>query len=88
MELRDYQKKIVEDNLEAMRGGVKATLNALFTGAGKTIIFCSMASEIPGRTLIIVPLRELCWQAVDKVRQVTMLDPAMEMADFVCEEDD
>lgn len=88
MELRDYQERIVNENLTAMERGVKATLNGLFTGAGKTVIFCAMAARIVGRTLIIVPLRELAWQAVDKVREVTELDPALEMADFTCEEDE
>lgn len=88
MDLRDYQERIVNENLTAMERGVKATLNGLFTGAGKTVIFCSMASRIVGRTLIIVPLRELAWQAVDKVREVTELDPALEMADFTCDEDE
>lgn len=71
-----------------MDRGVKATLNGLFTGAGKTVIFCMLAGRIAGRTLIICPLRELVWQAVDKVRQVTALDPSIEMAEFTSQEDD
>lgn len=86
--LRDYQSQVVEENLAAMQAGVKATLNGLFTGAGKTVIFCTLADRIDGRTLIICPLRELVWQAAEKVREVTELDPALEMADFHCEEDD
>lgn len=88
MQLRDYQEETVARNLAAMDRGVKATLNGLFTGAGKTIIFCALAARISGRTLIICPLRELVWQAVDKVRRVTELDPSIEMADFVSQEDD
>ena len=87
MILRDYQEEIVERNLDAMRRGVKSTLNGLFTGAGKTVIFCSLADRIPGRTLIICPLRELVWQAVDKVREITDADPDIEMADFYAESD-
>jgi superfamily II DNA or RNA helicase len=52
---------------------VQATLNGLFTGAGKTVIFCLLAARIAGRTLIICPLRELVWQTIDKVQQVTNL---------------
>ncbi|NBW10872.1 MAG: ATP-dependent helicase, partial [Caulobacteraceae bacterium] len=78
MILRDYQEEIVERNLDAMRRGVKSTLNGLFTGAGKTVIFCSLADRIPGRTLIICSLRELVWQAVDKVREITDADPDIE----------
>jgi superfamily II DNA or RNA helicase len=88
MQLRDYQETVVDENLQAMSRGVKATLNGLFTGAGKTIIFCALAARIAGRTLIICPLRELVWQAVDKVREVTSLDPSIEMAEFQSMEDD
>lgn len=88
MQLRDYQERVVNENLTAMESGVKATLNGLFTGAGKTVIFCAMAARIPGRTLIICPLRELVWQAAQKVREVTELDPDIEMADFVASQDE
>lgn len=88
MELRDYQDQIVTENLTAMDAGCKSTLNGLFTGAGKTVIFVSMAARILGRTLIICPLRELVWQAVEKVRDITAEDPAIEMADFHAEGDD
>jgi superfamily II DNA or RNA helicase len=88
MQLRDYQEQIVQENLAAMDRGVQATLNGLFTGAGKTVIFCSLAARITGRTLIICPLRELVWQAVNKVREVAELDPSIEMADWRAQEDD
>jgi len=82
MLLRDYQDQIIEDNLQAKRSGAKSTLNHVFTGAGKTVIFCSLANKIEGRTLIIVPLRELLWQAVDKVREILEEDPDVEMAEY------
>jgi superfamily II DNA or RNA helicase len=82
MILRDYQEQIIKDNLAAMECGVQSTLNHVFTGAGKTVIFCSLAYEIEGRTLIIVPLRELLWQAVDKVREILGEDPDIEMAEY------
>lgn len=88
MELRDYQEQIVTDNLAAMDSGCKSTLNGLFTGAGKTVIFVTLAARIMGRTLIICPLRELVWQAVDKVRTITAEDPAIEMAEFEAQGDD
>ena len=81
-ELRDYQQQIVADNLAAKERGVKATLNHLFTGAGKTVIFVTLAERILGRTLIICPLKELVWQAVDKVRDITGDDPDIEMAEY------
>ena len=88
MQLRDYQESTVEMNLAAMAAGVKSTLNGLFTGAGKTVIFCTLADRIAGRTLIICPLRELVWQSVNKVRDITGLDPAIEMAEYQSEEDE
>lgn len=86
--LRDYQETVVEQNLTAMRQGKRAVLNGLFTGAGKTVIFCTLADRIEGRTLIICPQRELVWQAVNKVREVTGSDPDIEMAEFQAEPDE
>jgi superfamily II DNA or RNA helicase len=88
MQLRDYQDEIVTENLAAMGRGVKATLNHLFTGAGKTVIFVTLADRIDGRTLIICPLKELVWQAVDKVRDITGDDPDIEMADYRAGDDE
>jgi superfamily II DNA or RNA helicase len=88
MLLRDYQEELVTANLAAMNRGVGATLNPLFTGAGKTVCFVTMADRIEGRTLIICPYRELVWQTVNKVRDICELDPGIEMADFVSDEDD
>lgn len=86
MKLRDYQSMIVDRNLEALHAGRKAVLNGVFTGAGKTVIFCKMADAIAGRTLIVCPLRELVWQACDKVRSITDRDADVEMADFMADE--
>jgi superfamily II DNA or RNA helicase len=88
MKLRDYQEQLVTDNLNAMHSGVKATLNHLFTGAGKTVCFVTMADRIKGRTLILCHLRELVWQTVSKVREICDLDPGVEMASYVSDEDD
>jgi superfamily II DNA or RNA helicase len=87
LRLRDYQTEVIESLLDAMRRGVKSALVGLFTGAGKTVIFTALADRIDGRTLIIAPMRELVWQAAEKVRQVTDSDPDIEMADFVAERD-
>ena len=86
-QLRTYQQTIVDRNLDALRRGVPSTLSGVFTGAGKTVIFCSMADQIQGRTLIIAPMRELVWQAVGKVREITSEDPDIEMADYQAERD-
>lgn len=88
MQLRDYQEQIVQANLDARARGVKSTLNPVFTGAGKTVIFCSLAKRMDGRTLIMVPLKELLWQAVDKVRDILGEDPDIEMADYRAGDDE
>ena len=82
MELRDYQTEVIDKVLLAMNQGLRSTLCALFTGAGKTVIFASLASRLPGRTLIICPLRELVWQAMGKCRQIVGDDVELEMAEF------
>lgn len=87
MDARDYQQHVIEENLRAMDEGVQATLNGLFTGAGKTVIFCLLAARLMGRTLIICPLRELVWQTIDKVQQVTSIYPEVEMADYRADEE-
>lgn len=82
MELRDYQEELVAENIACMERGVKATLNHLFTGAGKTVAFVNLATRIQGRTLIIAHLRELVWQTVNKVREIAGDDCAVEMAEY------
>lgn len=86
MTLRDYQEEIVRKNLDAMERGTKSVLNGLFTGAGKTVCFVELANRILGRTLIICPMRELVWQACEKVRAITGREAAIEMADFRADE--
>lgn len=88
MQLRDYQETLVSDNILAMDRGVKGTLNHLFTGAGKTVCFVTLADRIQGRTLIMCHQRELVWQTVNKVREICESDPGIEMADYVSDEDD
>ena len=87
MELRDYQAEIIQSHVDAMARGVKSTLTGLFTGAGKTVIFVALADIIEGRTLIIAPMRELVWQAADKVREITDHTPDLEMAEYHAESD-
>jgi superfamily II DNA or RNA helicase len=88
MRLRDYQSVNVEAQLAALSEGVRSTLTGLFTGAGKTVIFCELARQTAGRTLIIPPLREVVWQTVNKVREVVGVDPGLEMGEFRCEQDE
>lgn len=92
MFLRDYQQAIVDSNVAAMRDGVSSTLSGVFTGAGKTVMFCEMARVVAEmfaeRTLIMTPLRELVWQTVAKVREVAGQDPGLEMAEYKSESDE
>lgn len=88
MQLRDYQQDIVEANMQAKAEGAKSTLTGVFTGGGKTVMFVEMANRTEGRTLIMPPLRELVWQAADKVREVIGIDPALEMAEYRAAEDE
>lgn len=83
MELRDYQTDVIERVTAAMDRGFRSTLCALFTGAGKTVIFATLAKRIAGRTLIICPLRELVWQSVDKCRKIAGDDVEIEMAEHM-----
>lgn len=87
MELRDYQAEIVSAHIDALSRGVKSTLTGLFTGAGKTVIFVALADLIEGRTLIIAPMRELVWQAAEKVREITDHTPDLEMAEYHADSD-
>lgn len=88
MLLRDYQSDTVESHLAALADGMPSTLTGLFTGAGKTVIFVELANRISGRTLIIAPLRELVWQAAEKVRSIMGIDPGLEMAEYRSQEDE
>jgi superfamily II DNA or RNA helicase len=88
MQLRDYQGANVEAQLTALSEGVRSTLSGIFTGAGKTVVFCELAGRVAGRTLIVPPLREVVWQTVGKVRDVVGLDPGLEMGEFRCEQDE
>jgi len=88
MKLRDYQDELVNENIAALEAGERSVLNHLFTGAGKTVCFVTMANRISGRTLIICHLRELVWQTVNKVRELCESDPKVEMANYVSNEKD
>lgn len=88
MILRDYQETTVSGITDALSRKCQSVLAGLFTGAGKTVCFVEAGNRIQGRVLIIAPLRELVWQAANKVREVTMLDPELEMAEFRSSEDE
>ena len=70
MELRSYQTESIDAVMSAFDRGVTRALVSMHTGAGKTVVFCRLAALMAGRTLIIAPMRELVWQAADKVREI------------------
>ena len=70
MELRPYQQKAIEDIRYYFRKGGKAAIYVLPTGAGKTIIFSSIAHGAVARNkrvLILVHRKEIMAQTLDKL---------------------
>lgn len=70
MNLRPYQLEAIA----AVENGWwhhRTQLIVLPTGAGKTVVFSTIASQNIGRTLILVHREELLQQAADKLRAVT-----------------
>jgi DNA repair protein RadD len=71
MELRPYQRKVIDDLRRAYGQGKRAPLLFLPTGGGKTICFAEIARGAEakgGKVLVVVHRRELLNQAVDKLR--------------------
>jgi superfamily II DNA or RNA helicase len=67
-ELRDYQTEAIESINNIEKGEVG--LISLPTGAGKGVIISQLASQIEGRTLIIVPSKELRIDMIDKLKSI------------------
>jgi superfamily II DNA or RNA helicase len=87
IDLRDYQDRAVAAVEGAWAAGSVATLIVLPTGTGKTVTFAeligrSLAAHPDDRSIVVVHREELVWQAVDKIRRVTGVEPAVEMADY------
>jgi ATP-dependent helicase IRC3 len=77
IELRPYQQDALDAIEAAALRGVRRQVVSLPTGAGKTIIFCSLIAARQQRTLILVHRDELVRQTLDKltmVAQGTALD--------------
>lgn len=83
MNLRPYQN----ETIQSVRRGwseFRRQLIELPTGAGKTVVFCSIAKEFVDRgqrVLILAHREELVSQAQDKLTAVTGLSAAREMAE-------
>jgi len=70
IQLRDYQQEAIEALRQAYAEGIRAPAVVLPTGAGKTVIFSSMAATARQRMLILAHRDELISQAADKVRSI------------------
>lgn len=68
--LRDYQHDAIARIHAAEARGVRRQLGVAATGLGKTVIFCSLAEQRGGRTLVLAHRDELIEQAAAKVREV------------------
>jgi len=90
MQLRPYQRECVSRICEKLREG-RSTVAVLATGLGKTVVFSDvirLGLQREGRRAIVLAHREeLIMQAVEKIREVTGLEPAIEMGDYRSIED-
>lgn len=85
MQLRPYELEAVDLTFAAWEKSC-SVLGVAATGMGKTIIFASIIARHPGRTMVIAHREELIFQAADKIKRVTGLDPDIEMAELrACE---
>lgn len=72
-QLRDYQKKIIDDTRKSIAQGHKRIIIQAHVGAGKTIIAAEisrLARVKLKRTLFIAPRRQLVYQAVEKFEKL------------------
>ena len=84
IELRPYQAEARDAILKEWSEGRKRTLLVLPTGCGKTVCFAAVIKERlagGGRALVMAHRGELLDQAADKIKQVTGMDCAYEIAD-------
>lgn len=70
LNLRAYQVEAIAATFEARDRGVRKQLGVAATGLGKTVMFCALAEQMGGRTLILAHRDELVNQAVAKVHEV------------------
>lgn len=80
MQPRDYQLACAAAVRQKL-AEFDSTLVEAATGLGKTIIFCLLAKDWPGRVLVVAHRDELIRQAADKLAAVTGEQPGVEMGD-------
>jgi superfamily II DNA or RNA helicase len=70
LDLRDYQEEAIVNIGEAEDRGVRRPLVVHPTGSGKTVTFCHLLKNRPGRGCVLVHRDELAGQAVDKLQVI------------------
>ncbi len=70
IQLRDYQEAAAEACLNDL-GTFRSSLIVLATGLGKTILFCKLVEQWPGRVLVLAHLEELLQNARDDLMSIT-----------------
>src|SRR5271157_2358543 len=79
IKLRPYQAEAIAAAKRAYEGGLRSALITLPTGAGKTVVFASLARDfLPERTLILAHREELLMQAKAKISNIAGVMPGLE----------
>lgn len=82
---RSYQKECIEKVREAFRQ-YHSVLCVLPVGTGKTVIFSTLARDVPqGRVMILAHREELIFQAAERYKGIAGESPDIEMADYVAD---
>jgi len=68
--LRDYQEAATANCLRDLEAH-RSSLIVLATGLGKTILFCKLVQQWPGRVLVLAHLEELLQNARDDLMSIT-----------------
>jgi superfamily II DNA or RNA helicase len=79
LQLRPYQAEAIAAAKGAYERGIKSALITLPTGAGKTVVFASLARDfLPERTLVLAHREELLAQAKSKIADIAGVMPGVE----------
>lgn len=70
IQLRDYQQAATDSVLREIEF-LRSSMIVLATGLGKTILFCKLVEQWPGRVLVLAHLEELLQNARDDLRAIT-----------------
>jgi superfamily II DNA or RNA helicase len=83
LELRDYQQKAL-DGIHTEFKSNDSTLLVLPTGTGKTVVFSHLTRDYvdKGRVMLLAHREELVNQGWRHLRDITSLEPDIEMADY------